>query len=439
MKRRDFIRLLAASGVASALPVASFPARAASLNGLDEYFISVSADGGWDATSFFDPKGRSGGINNVDIDNSRVLRLGNRQDLRWSAAPSAFAVHGDQLNNFFRTYSDRITYIRGIDTMTTSHVAGMKAAWSGFFGSHPMIGAMYAATRGAGLPLSYVTFGGLYGGNDYTAGLPVSKARLGANADLLQKLGVPTQGTQLDEVYSKVEALHLKRLRAQILEEQQKGLEVRAGEMEKLLHERLSDNHFTALHGLLSDIKNDESFNPDWNSNREGGLKNQARIAVASLKAGVASTVSLNKGGFDTHGNNDAQYVLLGDLTEGLHYLLEALDYFDLGHKTTIMVSSDVGRTPGYNGSGGKDHYPVSAQMIIHPKGSGLGNKVFGATTNNFRKQKIDFNTGLPNSNGTELNVRHSLYAVRELLGINGTEAAKQFSLDVDLMPNLFG
>ena len=439
MKRREFIRLLAASGLATAFPLGSPRSRAASLNGLDHYFISVSADGGWDATSLFDPKGTSNGVNNVEVDESRKVTLKDNQILRWSATPGDYSLHGDQLNNFFRTYSDRITFIRGVDTLTTSHVGGMKAAWSGYFGSHPMIGAMYAAIRGKGLPLSYVTFGGAYGGNDYTAGLNVTKARLNSDATLLKRLGAPSEGRHLSEVYAKVEELHMKRLQTQYEHEKDNGVSARAHKMERLLEERLAHNYFNTLNGHLNDITNDESFKPDWNSARALNLKNQARIAVSSLRAGVTSSVSLNTGGFDTHGFNDAQYVLLGDLVEGLHYLIKSLEYYDLSDRTTIMVSSDVGRTAWYNASGGKDHYPVSCQMIIHPQRSGLGNRVFGSSTDKFTFQDIDFNTGLPNSNGSKLTTRHTLYAVRELLGLSNTEAAKQFPLDVNIMPNLFG
>ena len=432
MDRRNFVKMLAAMGFASSLPLATGPVRAAGQGGTDRFLVSVSADGGWDVTSLFDPKGTANGINHAELDDSLV----NKQGMRWSAVPGEkYAEVADIYQKFFTTYGSRLTLIKGVHTMTSSHVLGMRAAWSGFFGTHPMLGALYGAVHGANLPLSYVTFGGAYGGNDYTAGLKVSKARLNRNGSLLDQIANGRIG-QRPSVYEDMMALHTTRLNRQI---EQEKLPQRARKMSELLDQRLAENHFALLKDNIDLISSDESFSPDWFPDKEKGLKAQARIAAATLATGLSSSVSLNRGGFDTHGFNDNQYYGLGDLLEGLNYLIQALDYFGIADRTTIMVSSDVGRTPHHNATGGKDHHMCSGQMIIHPKNSSLGGNMFGESTDSFQTQPIDFNTGKADSNGTELNVRHTLYAMRELLNLNGSEQAEQFDLGVKLMPNLFG
>lgn len=54
MKRREFLQLLAATGMTASLPFSIRNAHAAEPA---HYFICVGANGGWDPTSMMDPKG----------------------------------------------------------------------------------------------------------------------------------------------------------------------------------------------------------------------------------------------------------------------------------------------------------------------------------------------------------------------------------------------
>nr|WP_269783442.1 DUF1501 domain-containing protein [Marinibactrum halimedae] len=168
-------------------------------------------------------------------------------------------------------------------------------------------------------------------------------------------------------------------------------------------------------------------------------FKLQARLTAASFATGTSNAASLSQWGFDTHGNNNDQYPALGNLLEGIHYLIEALTFFGIADQTVIMVASDIGRRALHNGSGGKDHHNVTGQMIIHPEGSGSGGKYFGETTDRYEQVKLNLETGKADRNGTNLTIRHTLYGMREYLGLNDSEQAKRFPLGENLiMPNLF-
>ena len=60
MLRRDFIKTLAAAGLCAGQPWINRSAQAAPLASYDgKFFVSISADGGWDVPSLCDPKANS--------------------------------------------------------------------------------------------------------------------------------------------------------------------------------------------------------------------------------------------------------------------------------------------------------------------------------------------------------------------------------------------
>lgn len=437
MKKRDLIKLFTLSKFDVIFPLISGRTNAINSNDDKRYFVTISADGGWDTTALFDPKGTSNGVNKVSRDSSLITPDG----LKWSAIPN---IDGhkriqNQYKNFFTQYSPQLTIVRGVDAMTTNHTLGMKATWSGDFRTNPAIGALYGAVHGANLPLSYVAFGGEYGGNDYTAGLDVSKALLSGRGPLKKMLSPSI--CQRSGIYG-MEAEKAWGRSEKCLENEKKpaqDIALPTQKMGKMLQQRLQPNVFSELYDNLKQLKSVKNFCGNWNRGRSARLKGQAQIAAASFATGTTVSASLNMRGFDTHCNNNAQYSLLGDMLEGIHYLVQALNFYGLADKTVIMVSSDLGRSPLHNSRGGKDHYSLTGQMILHPKSSGLGGSYFGESTDSYKRHKIDMHTGTPDLHGTYLNTRHTLHAMREYLNLNGTVQAGQFPLNTTLMPNLFG
>jgi uncharacterized protein (DUF1501 family) len=169
-------------------------------------------------------------------------------------------------------------------------------------------------------------------------------------------------------------------------------------------------------------------------------LKQQAKITAAALSTGLTATANLKLTGFDSHSNNDStQFNLLSELIHGVDYLVKALDYFGIAGKTTIVIASDVGRTPTYNSSAGKDHSTNGGMIVLHPKGSNRGGKVFGKTNALGAGVAIDLNTGLANEHGTRLNVRHMMLGLRDHLGLTAKADEKKFTFDSNMIvPSVF-
>jgi uncharacterized protein (DUF1501 family) len=447
MKRRDFLQMLAAAGMTASLPITSSKAYAAAP---DQFLIIVNAGGGWDPTSLCDPKGNLGqysqerpGSNNGGSINSVALNPAKRIEasgIQWSdtplfdgtdEAPGPDTIRiDDQFKNFFQTYNHRLTVINGIDNGTNNHNTGNRATWSGSLEmGYPSLAALFAASINPSLPMAYISNGGY----DFTASL-VSRARA-SSADFIDDLADPNSDEYLyrnNETSNENADIfqQIKQAQKQRLERQQTNASLprRREQLNQLFTVRQEDNDLARLSIEKESIETAKPIN-----GRDQNFKRQASLVAAAFKSGVAASANISKGGFDTHGNHDRdQYERLGDLLEGVAYLQEVLIEAGVADKTTVVIGSDFGRTPYYNSGNGKDHWPVTSVMVVHPTGSTKGGKVFGASDYYYRSQTLDLNSGQANSNGQLLTPAHVNLALRKELGIADNSLALQYPLAVD-------
>ena len=112
----------------------------------------MQADGGWDPTSFCDPKANTPGekVINHWAETDEVRQAGNIP-----YAPFA----GNQ--RFFEKYHRMILVINGVDAQTNAHSVGIVHNWSGRNSEgYPTLGALCAAHYAPALPVPYLSFGG---------------------------------------------------------------------------------------------------------------------------------------------------------------------------------------------------------------------------------------------------------------------------------------
>jgi uncharacterized protein (DUF1501 family) len=441
--------MLAATGMTASLPLTANKAFAATP---DHFLVIVNAGGGWDPTSLCDPKGdggqyatdqpsaRNGGsINSVDISEA-----GSKLGIQWSGIPiidgsvdtpgAATLRVRNQFNTYFDTYADRLTVINGIDNGTNNHSTGNQATWSGNLEmGYPSLAALFAASKNPSLPMAYISNGGY----DFTASL-VSRARA-SSANFIDELADPNSSEYLYrsaansgqdiDIYQQIKLAQRQRLERQ---QAQAELPLRRQQLNQLFTVRQEDNDLAKLSIEKALIEGAVPTNAHMN-NRDQGFKRQASLVAAAFKSGVAASANISTGGFDTHGNHDSsQYQSLGDLLEGVVYLQEALAEAGIADKTTVVIGSDFGRTPYYNSGNGKDHWPITSMMVMHPSGSVKGGKTFGSSTNMFRSQKLDLVTGGVNTSGQLLTPAHVNSALRKELGIADNTLAVRFPLNVD-------
>lgn len=458
MKRRNFLQLLAATGMSAHLPVFSSSAHGATAP--QKYLVVVNAGGGWDPTSICDPKGLNqayvnnsdrhlGSTNSVELDSNKQFG-----QIQWSAIPE-FVSNDEavrlrienQFDQFFQTYGDRLTVINGIDNGTNNHDTGNRVTWSGHEEiGYPSISALYAAAVSPTLPMAFISNGGY----DYTDSL-VARARASSagfineiadsnywytdsNDQFKTGLHYRDRSGNVD-IYNMIKQAQSQRIQRQQASE---ALPQKRAQLSQLFGIRSTDSNLGALSVHLADIQNNVSRDSNWNTNRSNSLKSQAEVVAAAFKSNLAASANLNIGGFDTHGDHDARaYPQLGDLLEGVHFLNQALSYAGIADKTTVVIGSDFGRTPYYNSGNGKDHWPITSVMVMHPAGTSTGGRVFGASTIDFRAQAINRQTGLPDSNGDVLGPHHVNNALRQLMGINSSAVAGNYPLNFNAF-NIF-
>lgn len=412
MRRRDFTRLLGMAGLGSVAPWSLTAAAAQSYTG--PFYITIAAIGGWDVTSFCDPKLNIGGERTINTwaQGEGIAKVGNI-----SYAP----VARNQV--FFERFYRDMLVINGIDTQTNSHDDGVRHTWSGRIGfGYPSFGAIASAATDPNLPLSLVHASGY----SETAGI-TRFSRL-QSPDVIRNLvnddevvgGNTTYGLiekdELDLV-NKAQEARLARLaaNASILPRQQKNLN-------NLYLANSTRGQLDAFAALLP-----SQFNADRDFRA-------AELALLAYQSGLCVACQLGFSGFDTHQDHDEDHFdKLGKLTDLVGFIFDTAEKNGFADRLVVTMASDFGRRPFYNPGGGKDHWPIGSAILIK-KGASWGNRVVGATDGMHNAKKINPTTLQvdTSSSGIILEPKHLQQAMRQLGGFDGSSIAKLFPLNAE-------
>ena len=388
-------------------------------------FVFVQADGGWDPTSFCDPKRNTPG-------EPVINHWAERDDIR-QAGNIAYAPFAKN-QAFFEKYYGRMLVINGVDAQTNSHTVGVVHNWSGRNSEgYPGLGAIVAAHYGGTLPVAHLNFGGF----SETAGL-ARVTRLN-NPALLRNIATPAEHEEGD-------GRHLAEADWEAIRGRLKRKATRLNKEIALLPMDARNRSFfeTAMQGseLLrgyadaippeQDLEELQQWTgPDGRVENDDGLRRQAQLTVLAFKSGVAVSSDLFIGGFDTHSMHDAyQGWLLGALTDGIDYLWDYAEQHGVADRMVVVMGSDFGRTNFYNAQQGKDHWPIGS-FVIMEKSQTWTNRVVGETDDlHFALRISPTSLELDDASGTIIYPKHVHKALRRYLGIENTSGAQRFPLD---------
>ncbi len=421
MNRREFFELTGCLGLAAtSLPAFANAQSQTSYDG--PLLLSVHCGGGWDPTSFSDPKGRESEdqpnpMNYYLMDSVRRPTMGEGAE----ASPIRWAPMG-QNDAFFERFWSKLLIINGVDTSTNNHMSGTRHVNSGVLDEgHPCLSSMVAAVHGSRLPLGFITNGGY----DVTRGV-VARTRVG-NLNALRQISFPNRIDEEtnyvhDDTFSIVKRYQRERL-------QRKMAALRLPRMRRTLE------RFIGVHANENELSRLESFLPEL-SMFQTSLGRQGAVALAGYRAGVTISANLTTGGFDTHSNHDQnQTNALDRLSVGIGEIWDQVEAAGLEDKVVIFVSSDFGRTPGYNMGNGKDHWPITSMLLM---GGGIrGNRVLGSTTHGHRTIPVNRETFQEDEDGIVLTPAHVHRALREKFGLNASDVVREFPLSAELLPLL--
>ena len=428
MLRRDLIKLFASAGLATTAAPLSFAAPQFTPY-IGQIFITLAAEGGWDVTSFCDPKAVSS-INNW-ANSAGVQSIDN--------SPIQYAPWGSNAN-LFTKHHQKMLVINGVDTQTNAHTAGVRHTWSGRFANgYPSFTALCAAILGNNLPLAYISNGGF---RDTADLVPVT---LLTNPDALRSVVMPNTGPTWNNAPKqqfKSEQIEL----------------IRQARAERLLRLQQQENHTPRFLQQLGFMQTAFDTSPELKrlidylptelmstTDNQGGynpLPRQIQLTLAACAAGLTASADLVLGGFDTHDQHDRDHQpKLTQLADGIDYFWQEATRQGIADRITLIVGSDFSRTPSYNDGNGKDHWPISSTILMQNAPS-WGGRVIGKTDEGHNAIGLDANlTALDVNSGEKIQPKHVQQLLRHLAGIEQHAFSQLLDLDsheLDLTQALF-
>ena len=411
MNRRSFLtKIFAPAVVAAVAPTSLVYAAPSAYQG--ELLLTITANGGWDVTSYCDPKENEAGEKKINYwaNNAKIQRVGG----------ISYAPVGNN-DWFFGKYANRMLVINGVDAQTNSHDTGKAHTWTGrnTVGA-PSLTALFAAAKSPNIPLSYIS----EGGHSPTAGLvPLSRV---TNAEQLRSIADPNSVPWSDRPIrtsastSRIDALRQKRLNRMLQRNDLMGRD----------RENL-EAYKSALEGkaLLKTVASDLPNEGEW-----ANFRASAQAIIASFKAGVACSADTEANyDFDTHGKHDERHhAALIDLNNDIDYLWEQAEAAGIANRLTVVISSDFGRTPHYNSEEGKDHWPIGS-MIVMRKNASWAHRTVGMTDSGHNALRVNPRSlQADNNNGTIIYPKHTHKALQGMLGIESFAQSVGYGINAE-------
>ncbi len=416
MKRRDLLKrtmLLGAAGLS--LPVPRL--YAAPFEGYTgKLLVTVQCDGGWDVSSFCDPKTNQPG-------EKEITSWSNSNDVQ-TAGNINYAPFANNQSFFEKHFQDMLV-INGVDMQTNSHSTGVLHSWSGRNAEgYPTISAMFAAKNAPEQPLSYLNFGG------FSATANLIRFSRFQNVDNLRKLLEPeTNGT--DENGDPRPPLRRSSEMALIREFRRRKTETLLSRTSLINRERINLQAYNDALSSKENLKEFKNYLPAStelegrvaaNTQTDSDFRDQARLVTAAFESGLTSAADLFIGGYDTHTTHDALHEpLLAHTTDAIELFWQQAEERGVADRVTMVIGSDFSRTPHYNGTNGKDHWPIGS-FIIMEKNASWTNRMVGQTDEAQNAFKINPNTlERDDRGGTIIYPKHVHKALRRYLGIENS------------------
>ena len=431
MNRRDFLR--AASASAMGVTLFGTPRSSSAATPFPgPYWLFVEARGGWDPTSFCDPKGAGLGLEG-DINDYAQSEVGQIGNLRYAPPPNSFrtggAFHVPNLyspEDFFTSHYQRLVVANGILFDTNAHSIGQTVAWSGSKTlSYPSIGALIASEFAPQNPLPFVST--TNGPSSNTRGIVPSIVVQGGGINAIREVALPNHSNvfnsnpntfyHADPVRQEIAAAAAARRQRQL---SQQGLPRISDAMSyqdglKALDPALLTDFVDALGATSTPNAYLETRGSDAR-----GFFERGQTAFSAFESGAAASALISFGTFDTHSNHDERhYPKIVDYLAVVDNLIADATARGFGDQLIIVMASDFARTAKLNDDQGKDHWGHGSALVWGGPAHINGNRVVGATDDTQISVPIDPVSLLPDAGGIDLTNEVIHQALRRVAGIH--------------------
>lgn len=426
MRRRDFLGMGLAAGASMLLPQ-----RSAAGSSTGPLLIHIQAGGGWDPTLLCDPRPELSSFTFGVGERSTPNGLLRFADLGGSGTPIPRDI-GYRFADFFASWGEQTLVLNGIYTHGVGHRSGGRYAASGRISAgYPALAALTAAVAGADLAMPLIISAD--SGYAETRG-HVAPTRL-SNSQFLDELAWPN-------VYANGSANYYLSAENQALASAREtrlarliGAEQRSAEREVMQKLQAARSHQDDLSLLVTAMADGPNITLPTQTNNNRTARRIFSDGFASMLAyeqGLCQAAILQGGSFDTHVDHDTSHPnQLQCLLLALDLLMEEAQARSL--PVLFLVTSEFGRTAGYNVANGKDHWPVTSWMMLQSPALALfvGGREIGATALDpgsgvtvYRDLDIsDLTVGVP-AGGAPLTPELIHVGLRTLLGIQADRLA---------------
>ncbi|MCA9621268.1 MAG: DUF1501 domain-containing protein [Myxococcales bacterium] len=301
-------------------------------------YLFVHAMGGWDPLCVFAPAFDSGLIQ-MEPEASPVT-VGQLTLVDGPGRPSVVP--------FFERWGERCLLVNGLSTRSVNHETCQIVALTGTTSDATSDWPAHLAAAAAG---DYYMPHLVLGGPSFPGPHAVHVARA---EGLVQEAIRGTLDTRVDTPFARPSATSRARV-------------------DRYLLDRARD---TTLPGYAMAVERAEALTAldDLALPSFAERRGQIDAALTALARGLSRCVTVSDDfAWDTHSNNEAQAYLFDELFRDLDALLDGLtttpspDGGTLADDTIVVVLSEMGRTPAFNATGGRDHWPFTSAMLFGP------------------------------------------------------------------------
>ena len=331
-------------------------------------FLFVHAEGGWDPLCVFAPQ----------FDDHTIQMEPDAEPITLGGLKLVDAPNRDAVTSFFRDHAHRSVILNGVSTRSVNHETCQAVALTGST-SHDRAdwGTRIAAAHAQSNTLPHLALSGPVLSGDL--GVFVSRGD-GALQPLLD-------GYLLEDAHPYTEPLSPSTTALIQAHLSIRGRDLNASAHAPQLVQQVQESQRRA-HTLWRQ-------RDTINFEAEEGLVGQAQIAINAFAKGVSHCATISaEGDWDTHGDNTLQTSLFNRLFSDLSQIMRLLnetqgpDGESLSNDTILVVMSEMGRTPAYNFTGGRDHWPFTSFLLV---GDDLnGGQVVGGYREGFTGVGVD-------------------------------------------------
>lgn len=368
-------------------------------------FVFVVSDGGWDPLTAFAPLFDAGGVEmGAGAEPGRVGGID-------------FVDHPDRpsVRAFFERWGDRTAVVNGVSVPSVSHDVCRLLALTGSSGGEradwpTLLGVSTAATTLPSLVLSGPSFPGPYG---------VASARAGSSGQLASLLSGRPQDYSDTPVETVPRGFDL---------DVDAHVATRAAALSARMGGGALAEAFVDAHARLQQLRDFRGVDLSAVWDQSSRLDLAVQVLAAGLSRAVTLTSDGQYGVWDSHtDNDDVQGYGFELLFSGLDDLMERLastndpDGVPLSASTIVVALSEMGRTPRYNASNGRDHWPFTSVLLAGP---GLvGDQVVSGFDDGFYGLGYDPERGALDESAPPLTPEHLGATLLALAGVDPTEA----------------